>query len=128
MERWVKVSERDEPPLDLEGSETLASLREDGGGAVAEEVIALFAGDAPQRCAEIRGAIECGDAHAACAAAHALKSSAGTLGANRMARLCAQIEDAAATGNVSALPALLSRLEAENVSVQEYLRSYFAPK
>jgi len=128
MERWVKVSERDEPPVDLEGSETLASLREDGGGAVAEEVIALFAGDAPQRCAEIRGAIECGDAHVACAAAHALKSSAGTLGANRMARLCAQIEDAAATGNVSALPALLSRLEAENVSVQDYLRSYFAPK
>jgi len=128
MERWVQAPEAGEPPIDLEGSETLAALRADGGGAVAEEVITLFTGDAPQRCAEIREAAARGDARAACAAAHALKASAAMLGANRMARLCAQIEDAAATGNVSALPALLTRLEAENVSVQEYLRNYFAPK
>ena len=128
MERWVKAAEESEAPIDLEGAETLVSLRAEGGEEVAEELISLFAGDAPRRCAEIGAAIDRGDTRAAAAAAHALKSSAATLGANRMARLCAQIEDAGATENVSALPALYQRLDAENVSVQEFLRSYFAPK
>jgi CheY-like chemotaxis protein/HPt (histidine-containing phosphotransfer) domain-containing protein len=128
LERWVKAAEKGEPPVDLEGSETIASLRADGGEAVAEELITLFAGDAPKHCEEIREAIARGDARAACAAAHALKSSAATLGANRMASLCAQIEDAGAAGDISALSALFPRLDAENVSVSEYLKNYLAPK
>ena len=112
----------DGPPVDLEGSETLSSLIADGGEEVARELIALFMEDAPARCKEIGDAIRRGDAPAAAAAAHSLKSSAGTVGANRMARLCAQVEDAAAAGDSSALKGLLKRLESENVSVAAYLK------
>ena len=112
----------DEPPVDLEGSVTLSSLRADGGEAVARELIALFTEDAPARCAEIADAVRRRDAAGAAAAAHSLKSSAGTIGANRMARLCAQVEDVAAAGDVVALEGLLERLETENVSVAAYLK------
>ncbi|HKQ19539.1 MAG TPA: response regulator [Candidatus Eisenbacteria bacterium] len=112
----------DGPPVDLEGSVTLSSLRADGGEEVARELIALFTEDAPARCAEIADAVRRGDTAGAGAAAHSLKSSAGTIGANRMARLCAQMEDAVAAGDLSALEALQKRLESENVSVAAYLK------
>ena len=122
--RGPGAPEADGPPVDLEHSETLASLRADGGEDVARELIALFTEDTPARCAEIVEATRRGDVRAASAAAHALKSSAGTLGANRMAHLCAQIEDAAEAGDTGALAALVTRLEVENASVQGYLKAH----
>jgi len=122
-------SESNGPPVDLEGSETISSLRADGGEEVARELIALFLEDAPERCAEIGDAIRLGDPSRASAAAHSLKSSAATLGASRLARLCVQIEDAVSAADAPALAELAAKLEAENLLVQGYLKNCsLAPK
>jgi len=125
----AEASDPGEPPVDLEGSETISSLRADGGEEVARELIALFLEDAPERCAEIGDAIRLGDPSRASAAAHSLKSSAATLGASRLARLCVQIEDAVSAADAPALAELAAKLEAENLLVQGYLKNCsLAPK
>jgi len=65
------------------------------------QLIALFLRETPPRLADIRTALESGDAPALERAAHALKSSAGTLGVNAVRDLCAQLEDLADSGTVA---------------------------
>jgi HPt (histidine-containing phosphotransfer) domain-containing protein len=69
-------------------------LREWGGDVLLGKMVALFRENGPQRMEEIERGLEEGDASRVERGAHALKSSAGNLGAERLRRLCQLVEDA----------------------------------
>lgn len=76
-------------------------------------VIDLFVQEAPNRLLAIRGAMTQANSVALTHEAHALKGSAGHLGATRMAALCEILEDQGRAGSIAGAPALLSALEEE---------------
>jgi HPt (histidine-containing phosphotransfer) domain-containing protein len=75
-------------------------------------LIALFLRETPARLADIRAALESGDPPALERAAHALKGSAGTLGAYALRDLCAQLEDLADSGTVEGAAGVADALAA----------------
>ena len=90
----------------------LDDLRALGGAddpGLLTELIELFLRDAPERIAEIEGALERGDAASLERAAHTLKSSSANLGATSLSALCREIEAAARARATAGLPALVTR-------------------
>jgi HPt (histidine-containing phosphotransfer) domain-containing protein len=75
-------------------------------------LIELFLRETPARLADIRAALESGDAPSLERAAHALKSSAGTLGAYVLRDLCAQLEDLADSATVEGAAEVVDALAA----------------
>nr|MDQ3317199.1 response regulator [Actinomycetota bacterium] len=100
----------DDRPLD---PKVLAGLRELGDAELLSELAEMFLDDASSRLAALRGVIEDGDAHAVERAAHTLKGSSGNMGATGMAAICAELEEAGASGDLARAPGLLERLEEE---------------
>jgi PAS domain S-box-containing protein len=107
------------PVLD---DEIVAGLRDLGADFLAR-LVPVFVLAAPDRLADVRAAVEAGDAPALADAAHALRGSAANLGGARVAAVCARIETAARAGDLDAAPADLAELDAELaamlVSVEE---------
>jgi CheY-like chemotaxis protein len=75
-------------------------------------LVELFLREAPARLARIRAALEQADAQALRAAAHALKGSAGTLGACGVQDLCGELEELAESGRLDGAAELVQALEA----------------
>jgi two-component system, sensor histidine kinase and response regulator len=98
------------PPLDRDVLET---LRELGGSDLVSDLADTFLRDAPFRLAELRRAVEAGDADLVQRSAHALRGSSGSMGATQMAEYCAGLQDAGARGDLAHSIELLERLEAE---------------
>ncbi len=91
----------------------IARLRRFGGDALLFEMIDLLLAAAPRRLETARAGVAGGDPEPARAALHALKSSAGQLGAAGLQGLCEEGERLAAAGDVAAVAGLLPRLDAE---------------
>jgi HPt (histidine-containing phosphotransfer) domain-containing protein len=72
----------------------IAKLRQLGGEKFVADMAALFFQYAPQRLAAACAASQAGDLQAVEKAVHALKSSAGQIGARRVEELATQIEKA----------------------------------
>ncbi len=83
-------------PVDVEGLR--AELVSSGVGDALDTILQLFATDAPKRLAAIEHAVTTVDAHSIVRAAHAFKSSAGTIRARELARCLQALEDAARGG------------------------------
>ena len=79
----------DASPIDIS---VLDELRVTSGDALVSEVVALFEGECQKRIARMREAVRSGDAKAIQNDAHALKSSAASLGAMTLSGLCARTE------------------------------------
>ena len=112
-----------QPPLD---SDVLADLRAMAGEDDPEFLPGLleqFFHDTPALLAEIRKAVERGDAHTLERTAHCLKGSCRNLGANPMAHLCAQLEEYGRAGSPHEAMILLKQLENELERVQHALES-----
>lgn len=88
----------------------LARLDKLGGPAFVRKMVRLFLDIVPQRLASIEQGLRTGDLPAVEQAAHALKSSAGNLGAVVAQELCEQMEGLAGAGKSDSLPALLEQL------------------
>jgi DNA-binding response OmpR family regulator len=99
-----------EPPLDRDMLERLLEL---GGPELFSDLAETFLRDAPVRLAELRRAVEAGDADLVQRSAHALRGSSGSMGATQMAQFCAGLQDAGARGDLEQSIGLLGRLEAE---------------
>ena len=82
----------DAPPLDLEAFR--AVLEAAGIPEVYETTLTVFREDLPRRRAEIQAAWEAGDVAAVADAAHAIKSAAGNVRADRLNALVADLETA----------------------------------
>jgi two-component system sensor histidine kinase/response regulator len=109
-----------EEPLD-EG--VLAGLRELGDADLLSELSTIFVDDASSRLAALREAAERGDAKSVKQIAHTLKGSSGNMGAKRMAKICAELENVGASGDLSYAPELLGRLEEEFSRVRPALEA-----
>jgi HPt (histidine-containing phosphotransfer) domain-containing protein len=107
---------------DLDPS-ALRRLRRFGGEKLLAEMIALFADHAPARLVAARNAFSRGDSIGIKSALHALKSSAGQLGAARMHALCSTGERLARDGQLTRLEVLLNDLASELPRVQQWLES-----
>ena len=114
----------DDGPLDRG---LLDGLRKLGDKELLPELIGLFFEDVPGRLERLRAAIEAGDAQAVGRDAHALKGSCGSLGALRMSEIAAELQDAGASGDLSAAPGMLDRLEEEYARVRPELAAEAAP-
>lgn len=106
--------------LDRAVVEVLLALGADLPG-FADELTADFVSAVERHTGAMRDAVRSGRGEDLGFAAHALRGSCGILGARRMARLCDEIETAAAAGAFSDAGARIDRLEREYPDVKRAL-------
>ena len=108
------------PPVDVE------TFRKDmvaaGAGDAVDGIIGSFVETTPQCIAGIADAVAAGRAAEAARLAHACKSSAAQLGAQRLATLLAELEQDAKDGETGRLEERLDKLKVEAESAVEYLK------
>ena len=106
--------------------QTIAYLRQLGGADenFVHDLIALYVEDAGQRIATIRAALAAGDATEMASAAHALKSSAGNMGAMSVRAIAEVIEQIGRKGSIDGAAAEAAKLELEHARAVECLRQY----
>jgi CheY-like chemotaxis protein len=107
------------PPVDLEGFR--ASLREGGVEEMLGEIVRQFQHDAPSRLAALDLAVGQHNAKAVNRAAHAFKSSAGTIRAGRLETALGAMEAAGRAGNLESAVSLLDAVHAEQAAAISYL-------
>lgn len=88
------------PFMDLIDSDAISRLRDFGGDRLLRGMIELFVKNAPAKGSDARAALDRGDAAALRSALHALKSSAGQLGAATVHRACIAGEELAGRGRL----------------------------
>ena len=93
----------------LDGA-ALDRLRRIGGDKLLVAMLESFLANGAQRVAEASGSAEAGDGAGVSDAAHALKSSAGNVGARRLQETSARVEFESRSGGVD-LRALASELD-----------------
>ena len=108
LERWAPASRaegsagqegpdltvvHDDRPLDPDQIEGLAELRTPDGGSLLATFIRSFTRRVDERLEVIRACAERADDEALAVAAHELRGSAATIGAVRVAALCAELEN-----------------------------------
>jgi len=101
-----------DPHLDPAQIEGLSELRTPDGGSLLATFIASFTRRADNRLETIRSCADRADDEALAMAAHELRGSAATIGAVRVASLCAELEHGGAE-LLSRRPAVLDDLESE---------------
>jgi HPt (histidine-containing phosphotransfer) domain-containing protein len=112
------------PALDLEVLSQIELLGKDAGVDLVGQLAVVFLADARLRVIELRRAMIASDAGALTRSAHNLNGSSATLGATRLARLCAELE----TRGGSISPMLRIRLLAAIEVEIERVRSAFAAR
>jgi signal transduction histidine kinase/CheY-like chemotaxis protein/HPt (histidine-containing phosphotransfer) domain-containing protein len=113
LEKWIGVSGAEQPPAlasataasDTAGEPPMDFGRlqefrdyDDEELTMTREVIGLFLADTPQRLEAIEAAVAARDAQALATAAHALKGSAGNVGATALHKLAGKLEASAKEG------------------------------
>lgn len=92
-------------------ADALERLEEWGGGDLVLQLVGIFLEHTPERVGQIRTGLEETDLEVTERGAHSLKSSAGNLGARRLERVAARIEEHASRGELEAAADLLDDLE-----------------
>lgn len=95
------------PPEDLVDPAAFQRLREWGGEALLEKILAIFLEHAPTRMAEVEGGAAEGDLRRIERGAHALKSSAANVGGVVLQDMASRLEAAAESGERTQVEALL---------------------
>lgn len=93
--------------------ESYRSLQDEGQPDVVTEFIDGFLEDLPVRADRLRQAVDSKNPTELKSAAHALKGSAGSVGAVVVAGLCAQIEAIGRSGSAAGTEEILVQLEPE---------------
>ena len=90
----------------------LERLRKIGGDALLSKIVTLFVSHAEPAIKKATAGFEVGDLESVQWAAHALKSSAGNLGAQQLQNLAGRIEQLAEDQKAAEIQPLLAELEA----------------
>ena len=109
-----------EAPVDLDAFR--AEMREAGVEEAVDAILDTFVQSAGERVTALTAALALGEAEAIKRAAHAFKSSAGTIGAKRLAALLQEFEALAEAGDVVRARALAERFAEESAAVTAYVR------
>jgi two-component system, sensor histidine kinase and response regulator len=99
--------------LDREVISGLCGLQGEGETDIVAELAGMFLEDARPRFSALEEAVQNDHAPAVELLAHTLKGSSGSMGARGMSVLCARLEDAGASGELSQSFGLLERLKEE---------------
>jgi HPt (histidine-containing phosphotransfer) domain-containing protein len=110
-------------PIDM----TAALERVDGDSELLAEIVELFLQDMETLLADVRSAVQAGDAVRIMRTAHRLKGSVATLAANCAADAALRLEIMGRTGEVAGAPAAFAVLEAELVRLEPALRQIISP-
>ena len=95
-----------------------------GDTELESELIVTFLADTAERLAELASVLAAGDASQIGRTAHALKGSAGNMGAETLQALARDLEEVGKTGDVAAVQPTFERLRDEANRVREYLTEY----
>jgi len=118
----------DDDVLDMQQLDELRELAEEmGDPAFLVRLVDQYLEDAASRMAELQDATSGRDAPALAAAAHALKGGSATMGAKRMAALCADLEAAGRRGELPG-PEELARVSADLQVAGVALQAQARPK
>lgn len=90
----------------------LARVQRLGGNGLVRQLVAVFLEHAPTRVSAARAAQASGDLPALARAAHALRGSAGNVGATTLAHAARRLEEAAERADSAATPDLVADLAA----------------
>jgi PAS domain S-box-containing protein len=104
-------------PLDRKVISGLRGLQGEDETDIVAELAGIFLDDARPRISALEEAMLGDDAPAVERLSHTLKGSSANMGARRMSALCARLEDAGASGDLSQGFRLLKRLKEEFVRV-----------
>lgn len=107
----------DEPHLDREAIENLKVIMENDFN----DLIDTFLADSEQRMISVREAVEAADADAIRKAAHSFKGASVNIGAIALSRLCKELEDAGARGDVAHVVEWVAKIDQERQLVAELL-------
>ncbi len=108
-------------PLDPEIFGQLREADRAGGNGFLAGLIDKFVREVPVRLASLRDAAAAADSDTLLKSAHALKGSAGALGALAMAAACREVEELGRSGSVIGVEPLLTRIEGEFSRVRRAL-------
>ena len=111
---------------DIIDPQAQARLKEWGGAKLLTQMIRLFLETAPNRMAQGRKGLAEGNVREAERGVHSLKSSAANVGALRVSRLAAQMEDHAARADLAAVAAQMPSLESEFAAASQRLAAILA--
>ena len=100
-------------PIDRQRLAVLRGIDPKNRDRFVADLIDKFMEEAPNHLKRLREATQMGDTDGLERAAHALQSSAGALGAETLAALCAEIEEMARAGRPDEAPGRLAGLERE---------------
>ena len=115
------------PPVDPEVIEMLASLQEPGEPDLVVELVTLFLRDTPERLRDLRTRPL--DASQAARVAHAVKGSAGNLGAVRLQEVAGDLEQAGHRGeSADGLATLVEAVFSEYARVEQHLQGILADR
>jgi HPt (histidine-containing phosphotransfer) domain-containing protein len=89
----------------------LVRMASEGEADLASEIFTIFQSDTASRLELLSAAVESGDAGAISKQAHALKGSAGQIGADCMAGICLQMEQSAREMKIAEARVQLGRLQ-----------------
>lgn len=98
-----------------------ARLQEWGGPKLLLQMIRLFLENAPNRLEQTRKGVADGNVRDAERGVHSLKSSAANVGAMRVSRLAARMEELASSGDLAAVDGLMGELESTYAAARDQL-------
>lgn len=99
----------------------ISALDPEGGKELANRVIGIYGNNSAELIESIAIALDAQDENGVRTAAHALKSSSGNVGAERLVGICRQMETAARENNMSVLPDLFAAVQREHSKVIQHL-------
>ena len=100
-----------------------ARLQEWGGPKLLNQMIRLFLENAPARLEQVRKGLAEGNVRDAERGVHSLKSSAANVGAMKVSRLAAQMEELATAGDLTSVAGHMPTLESEYAAAHERLKA-----
>jgi PAS domain S-box-containing protein len=132
LDKWLplpavtaEVAVRGSAPEQFDAPADLGALVALVGGDPAhmQAVLRSFLRSSAKAREQLRQAVADGDAPAAREIAHKLKAGARSVGASELGETCAQLEQAAESGQVEQFAGLWERLEEQLIAVRKYLDS-----
>jgi len=110
--------------IDPEVLRQVAGCQQGGGVDLIMRILKLFEGHAPQALVTIAESARDGGGKAIADAAHALKSMARNIGAQRLASACGRLEEDARKGNITDTASRLEELNGEMQKVLDQIRAW----
>jgi signal transduction histidine kinase/DNA-binding response OmpR family regulator len=116
----------DTGPINPRALNAIRSLPGPNAASIVQKVLHAYLADTPVRMAQLRSAIEAGDAEGLRQAAHGLKSSSANVGAEALAAACKNLEAVGRAGTTDGAASLLAKADEEMGRVIAALEEHLA--